>query len=83
MNELTSASDIRNKLIDQLMAIEDADFLMALSAVIDKANVQETTVPLTEDQKVMLAMSEVDITSGKTIDQLTLTERELEWLKGK
>jgi hypothetical protein len=29
----------------------------------------------------MLAMSEEDSKAGRTIDQLTLNERELEWLK--
>jgi hypothetical protein len=35
------------------------------------------------EQKLMLAMSEDDIKEGRTIDQLTLNEREMEWLKRK
>ena len=50
---MTSANDIRNKVIDQLLAIK------------------------------ILAMSEEDIKAGRTIDQATLNERELEWLKRK
>ena len=41
------------------------------------------TVQLTEEQKIMLAMSEEDIQAGRTIDQFTLNDRELEWLKRK
>ena len=65
------------------MAIKDADFLRALSDMIERAHVQENAVQLTEEQKLMLAMSEEDIKEGRTIDQLTLNEREMEWLKRK
>lgn len=78
-----SITDIRNKVIDQLMSIKDAEFLRALSDMIDRAHVQENTVELTEEQKIMLAMSEEDIRAGRTIDQFTLNESELEWLKRK
>ncbi len=78
-----SATDIRNKVIDQLMAIKDAEYLRALSDMIDHSHVQEDAVPLTEEQKIMLVMSDDDIKAGRTIDQLTLNERELEWLKRK
>lgn len=80
---MISVTDIRNKLIDQLMAIKDVGYLKALSDMIDLSRVQETVVPLTEEQKIMLTMSEEDIKTGRTIDQYTLNERELEWLKRK
>ena len=82
-NKMTSATDIRNQVIDQLMAIKDAGYLRALSDMINSSHVQEEVVPLTEEQKIMLLMSEEDIKAGRTIDQLTLNERELEWLKKK
>jgi hypothetical protein len=80
---MISTNDIRNKVIDQIMAIKDAEFLRALSDMIDRAHVQENAVQLTEEQKIMLAMSEEDIQAGRTIDQFTLNEREMEWLKRK
>jgi len=80
---MTSATDIRNRVIDQLMAVKDAGFLRALSDIINSSHVQEEVVPLTEEQKIMLVMSEEDIKAGRTIDQHTLNERELQWLKGK
>ena len=65
------------------MAIKDGEFLRALSDIIDHSHVQEDAISLTEEQKVMLAMSEEDIKAGRTIDQHTLNERELEWLQRK
>ena len=80
---MISTNDIRNKIIDQLMAIKDAEFLRALSDMIDRSDLQGNAIQLTEEQKIMLAMSEEDIEAGRTIDQVTLNERELEWLKKK
>ena len=80
---MTSATDIRNRVIDQLMAIKDAGYLRALSDIINNSHVQEEVVPITEEQKIMLVMSEEDIKAERTIDQHTLNERELQWLKGK
>jgi hypothetical protein len=80
---MISTTDIRNKVIDQVMSIKDEEFLRALSDIIDRSHVQEDVISLTEEQKIMLVMSEEDIKVGRTIDQLTLNERELEWLKRK
>ena len=80
---MTSATDIRNRVIDQLMAIKDAGYLRALSDIINNSHVQEEVVPITEEQKIMLVMSEEDIKAERTIEQHTLNERELQWLKGK
>lgn len=77
---MISATDISNGVIDQLMAIKDANYLRALSYILDQSQVQERVVPLSEEQKIMLVMSEEDIKAGRTIDQFTLNERELEWL---
>ena len=82
-NSMISTTEIRNKVIDQVMAIKDAEFLSALSNIIDRSHVQKDAIPLTEDQKIMLTMSEEDIKDGRTIDQLTLNQRELEWLRRK
>ena len=76
---MISTTDIRNKVIDQLMAIKDAEFLRALSDMIVRAHVQENAIQLTEEQKIMLTMSAEDIQAGRTIEHITLDERELEW----
>lgn len=79
---MTSTTDIRNRVIDKLMAIKDAGYLRALADMIDSSHVQQDVVPLTEEQKIMLVMSEDDIKAERTIDQPTLNEGELQWLKG-
>ena len=65
------------------MAISNSDYLKALDKIIDSSNVQETSIALTEEQKIMLAMSDEDIKTGKVIDQESLSKQELEWLKEK
>lgn len=80
---MTSATEIRNRLIDQLMSIKDADYLLALSNMINRSHIEADSVPLTEEQKIMLTMSEDDIRAGRTMDQNVLNEQELRWLKGK
>ena len=77
---MRSSTDIRNKLIDQLMTIQDVDFLLALSNMINKAHVETDAVPLTDEQKIMLTMSDMDIAAGRTLLQEALHERELKWL---
>lgn len=37
---MISTTDIRNKIIDQVMAIKDAEFPRALSEMIDKSHLQ-------------------------------------------
>lgn len=73
---------IRSRIIDQLLAIDDASYLLTLSRMIDRSHVESANVKLSEEQKLMLAMSEGDIAAGRTIDQQALHERERQWLKG-
>ena len=78
---MASATDIRNRLIDSLMAVDNTEFLMALEEQIKTSNLESEKIPLTEDQKIMLSMSDEDIKKGRVIDQNSLNERELEWLR--
>ncbi|MEP5612992.1 MAG: hypothetical protein ABJP45_12125 [Cyclobacteriaceae bacterium] len=78
---MASASDIRNRLIDSLMAIDNSDYLKALEKMIKSSNMQEEKVSLTEEQKIMLSISDSDIQKGNLIDQHSLNEKELEWLR--
>jgi hypothetical protein len=76
-----TVATIRNRVIDQLFAIDDADYLFKLSQMIHQARPESGRVTLSEDQKLMLAMSEDDIAAGRIIDQQVLHERDLQWLK--
>lgn len=78
---MASTTDIRNRLIDSLMTINNSDYLTALEKIIKSSNIKEGKVSLTEEQKTMLSMSDSDIDNGRLIDQQTLNEREFEWLR--
>ncbi|WP_222933055.1 hypothetical protein [Fulvivirga aurantia] len=65
------------------MAISNSDYLKALEKMIDSSNIQEKLIALTEEQKLMLTMSDEDIKTGRIIDQEALNKQELEWLKEK
>lgn len=78
---MTSTNDIRSRLIDSIMTIENADYLIALEKMIAVSQVQVEKVALTEEQRLMLTMSDADIQNERTIDQEVLNEQELEWLK--
>ncbi|MEB2780006.1 hypothetical protein U3A58_06355 [Algoriphagus sp. C2-6-M1] len=80
---MNKAREIRNRLIDRLMTINNTDYLTALEKVIATSNIQELTITLTEEQKLMLTRSDDDIKHGRIIDQDSLNEQELEWLKEK
>ena len=77
---MASTSEIRNRLIDRLMAISNSDYLKALEKMIDSSNIQETPIILTEEQKIMLVMSDDDIQTDRLIDQDSLNKQELRWL---
>jgi hypothetical protein len=76
-------ASIRNRVIDQLLAINDPDYLVALSRMIDSSHKESPTVSLSEEQKLMLSMSEEDIAADRMVDQQALHESELRWLKGR
>ena len=80
---MANTSEIRNRLIDRLMAISNSDYLKALEKMIDSSNIQETSITITEEQKIMLAMSDEELEAGRLIDQEALNKEELGWLNEK
>ncbi|MFY0652302.1 MAG: hypothetical protein JXQ96_09730 [Cyclobacteriaceae bacterium] len=80
---MATSSEIRNRVIDSLMSIDNQEYLKALEKMIKSSNIEHSKIPLTEEQKIMLTMSDIDILNGKVIDQQVLNERELEWLTKK
>lgn len=75
--------NIRNGLIDKLLAIQSKDFLLALDKLLASANTHGETVSLTEEQKSMLQMSETDIANDDLLSEDELQQQDKEWLKGK
>lgn len=80
---MATLNEIRNRVIDSLMSIDNSQYLQALEKMIKSSNVEHDEIPLTEEQKIMLAMSEDDIQNGRMIDQDSLNKQELQWLKEK
>ena len=80
---MATTSEIRNRLSDRLMAINNSEYLTALEKIIESSNVQQSKVMLTEEQKIMLVMCDDDIKNGRVLDQESLNEEELKWLTKK
>lgn len=77
---MATVDNIRNGLIDKILAIKNKDFLQALDKLITSSSSTSELVELTKEQKIMLEMSEEDIKSGKLISQDAMNKRNLEWL---
>jgi len=71
---------IKNSLIDKILTIKNQDFLVELEKLIDSSSTANK-VELTEEQKLMLLMSEDDIKAGRLISQDELDNKDLSWLK--
>ena len=77
---MTTVDKIRTGLIDKILSINNKDFLEALDKLISSSKSESEIVELTNEQKVMLEMSEKDIKMGKLISQDAMNKRNLEWL---
>lgn len=77
---MTQVDKIRNGLIDKILSIKDKDFLEALDKLISSSASSLDIVELSDEQKLMLEMSENDIKNGKIISQEAMDKRNLEWL---
>lgn len=76
-----STTDIlRNNIIDKLLTITNKDYLSALYQLVNSSSVSPDTVKLTEEQILMLQLSDLDIKNGKLISQDQLDKDDLQWL---
>lgn len=80
---MTQIDIIRNGIIDQLLAISDKEYLLAIQKLVDNRMLHGEKIKLSNEQKLMLEMSEKDIQAGRIISQDDLDKNDLEWLKGK
>lgn len=78
--KMATVYDIRNELIDKILAIKNIEFLQALDRLIDSSNSSSAIVATTPEQKLVLEMSEDDINNERLISQETMNQRNLEWL---
>ena len=78
---MTATDNVRNSIIDQLLTITDKDYLAALYQLIHKSKMNEDKIQLSEEQLLMLNMSEDDILNGRLTSQDEVDKTDLEWLK--
>lgn len=78
---MTATDNIRNSIIDKLLTISNSDYLEALYQIVIKTSEENQVIKLSEDQLLMLNMSEDDLKFGRIISQDELDKTDLEWLK--
>lgn len=78
---MTTADHIRNGIIEKLLTITNKDYLAALLQLIKNSGTEKDIVKLTEEQILMLKLSERDIKQGRLIQQSQLDKEDLKWLK--
>lgn len=69
---------LRNNIIDKLLTITNKDYLSALYQLVNSSSVSPDTVKLTEEQILMLQLSDLDIKNGKLISQDQLDKDDLQ-----
>ena len=79
---MDTADNIRNNIIDKLLTISNKEYLTALYKLISKSSVENDAIQLSDDQLLMLNMSEDDINNNRIVSQEELDKLDLEWLKG-
>ena len=72
---------LRDSIIDKLLTISNKDYLTALYQLINKSSVDIGVVELSEEQIIMLQLSDQDIQNGNLISQSELDKNDLKWLK--
>jgi len=78
---MATIDSLRNNIIDKLLTISNKDYLAALYQLVEKSKVDNDIVKLTEEQTLMLQLSDKDILKEKLISQEQLDKRDLKWLK--
>lgn len=77
---MATVDNIRNGLIDKIRTIKNKELLKALDKIISSGTPDSEIPELTDEQRVMLEMSEDDIKNGRLISQEAMNKRNLEWL---
>lgn len=80
---MATVDNIRNGVINKILSIKNRDFLEALDKLIASSTPASSIVELTDEQKLMLEMSEQDIKNKKLISQEAMDKRNLEWLNAR
>ena len=80
---MATVENLKNSLIEKILAIRNEDFLVALDSLIESSHLVDDRILLTKAQKEMLQMSDLDILNGDLTSQEALDKQDLEWLNEK
>jgi len=77
---MKAVEELRNGLIEKIMAIQNKDYLEVLDRLISINISNSDLIELNEAQKELLEMSEKDISEGRLISHEEMIKRNSEWL---
>lgn len=77
---MTPLENIKNRLIDRIMATRNERLLEAIDNILDSTQ-SDDMVKFSSEQIEMLMMSEEDIKNGNIISESELDKSDSEWLK--
>ena len=80
---MNTTDNFRNRIIDKLLTINNREYLSALYKIIESSSPDSDLVELTEEQLLMLQMSDDDIKNDRLISHKELDKKDLEWLREK
>jgi hypothetical protein len=75
---MTKTDQIRNSIIDKLLAINNSELLSAFNKILETNS--EKPISLDESQIEMLKMSEEDILADRLISQSEIDKEDAKWL---
>jgi len=78
---MTTTDHIRNGIIEKLLTISNKDYLTALFQLVKNSPVDNGAIKLTNEQIVMLKLSDKDIKDGRLIPHSQIDRTDLKWLK--
>lgn len=77
---MTTLDNIKNGLIDRILATQNVRLLQAISTIFESAKTEEI-VTLTPEQVEMLQMAMDDVAAGRVISNEDLKKSDPEWLR--
>lgn len=78
---MNQADILRNNIIDKLLTISNKDYLAALFQLVDNSSVDKDIIKLSEEQILMLQLSDKDIAEGRLSAQEDVDKNDMKWLK--
>jgi hypothetical protein len=73
------ADNIRNNIIDKLLTISNKEYLSALYQLVQNSSIDNDIIKLSNEQILMLQLSENDIKNGRILTQEQIDKIDLKW----